>query len=78
MATPFFCPPLSLPVPPQHYSVIAVSAAYRDHRRGLRAADPAFDAYCRALETATQPPIQPESTPCVSAPSRPLLRAAWH
>jgi hypothetical protein len=56
MATRTFSPPLSLPVPPQHYSVIAVSAAHRDHRRGLRAADPAFDAYCRALETATQAP----------------------
>jgi hypothetical protein len=74
MATLTFSPPLSLPVPPQHYCVIAVSAAHRDHRRGLRAADPAFDAYCRALETATQAPIQPESTACVSAPKRPFSR----
>jgi hypothetical protein len=76
METPTFSPPLSLPVPPQHYSVIAVSAAHRDHRRGLRAADPAFDAYCRALETATPAPIQPTSTPCVSASTRPLSHIA--
>jgi hypothetical protein len=76
MATLTFSPPLSLPVPPQHYSVIAFSAAYRDHRRGLRAADPAFDAHCRALETATRAPIQPKSAPCVSASTRPLSHVA--
>jgi hypothetical protein len=64
VATASFCPPLSLPVPPQHYGVIAVSAAHRDHRRGLRAADPAFDAYCRALETAIEGPTQAANGLC--------------